>query len=268
MVRGARSRARPPARSRGGEGARRARGVEPAAAVTRAREDRACGASVCEGDGGGRRAARGDRHRAGRLRPRRRARRGRPEGHARARRAARRARRAARPADLPRRPPAQGGASGRGSARRGHARRQGRRAAQGPAVGDQEGDREGEEGRRGHARARASACSPTWRSSSAAAERSAWTRTRRSRWRWPARRARQACGRPDNASGRLRPFRRRRPTAAPNPTPRTDTTSPSARSSSRCARASCPGTPPGPPGPARARTRIASCRRTARRRCR
>ena len=58
------------------------------------------------------------------------------------------------------------------------------------------------------------------------------------------------------AQDRLTPCRRR------------GTTTPSARSSSRCARAWSPGRPRGPPGPARGRSRTASSRRTGRRRCR
>src|SRR6185503_4930448 len=49
---------------------------------------------------------------------------------------------------------------------------------------------------------------------------------------------------------------------------RTDTTTPSGRSRSRCGRAWSPGTPPGPPRPARARGPTASFRRMGRRRCR
>ena len=108
-----------------------------------------------ERDDGRRRAARRHRHRTGRLRPRRRARGRRPARHSRPGRAARRARRAAEQARLADRAQAARGAPGRVAAGSGHAGRAGGRGAEGAALGEQEGDRPGEEGRRGHARARA-----------------------------------------------------------------------------------------------------------------
>ena len=192
-----------------------------------------------------------------RLRPRRRARGRRPARDARARRAARRARRAPGPAHLPARAPAARGAPGGRRCSRPACPSRRWRGAQGAAVG----------AKKMIAKAKKADVATLERAICVFADLEVelrgggevrWTRTRRSRWRWR--------GAADGAA-----LRRRAPRAAtahPTARPRTGTTSPSARSSSRCGRASCPGTPRGPPGRARGRSPTASCRRTARRRCR
>ena len=256
MVRGTGPGARRSARPGGGQGTGRARGIEPAAALARAREDRHRRAPF--GDGGPERrgAARGGRQRAAGLRPRRRTGGGRPARDAGAGRGAGGPRRAARSARLPRRAPAARGASRGRAARGGPARAEGERVAEGSAVAGQEDGRPREEG--GHSLTRACAVrvrGARGRPCVGAASYSS-TRTRPSRWRWPGPRgSATAARRPPPTAGRPGPARR-------------GTTTPSERSWSRCGRAWCPGTPRGPPGRARDRSPTASCRRTARRRCR
>ena len=244
MVRGARARARAPARGRGGEGARGARGYEPAAAIARAREARARAAPGHERDHGRRRAARRDRHRARGLRPRRRARGRRPARHAGAGRAARRARRAARQARLADRPTAARGAPGRVAARCGHAGAKVAAALRGPPWAS----------KKAVARAKKADAATLERALCVFADLEVEMRgggdvqvDEGAAFSLALARARAGAGLQAPAAGR-RPRRLGRPA-------RRGTTTPSGRSSSRCARAWSPGRPRGPPGRARGRSR-------------